>query len=108
MVEDGPNGGLGGMASGFYDAGTNVAYLAGMFVEPAYRGAGVGRRLVEGVEAWARELGAMRMELEVNPELNAAVRLYECCGYERTGRSRVVPPQPSATAIEMSKTLADR
>jgi GNAT superfamily N-acetyltransferase len=105
LVEDGPDGGLVGMATGFYELGTKVGYLAGMFVEPANRGAGVARRLVEAVEAWARKLGATRMELEVNPELNAAVRLYERCGYERTGRSRHLGSQPSAIAIEMSKTL---
>jgi aminoglycoside 6'-N-acetyltransferase I len=34
-----------------------VAFLEGWYVDPDYRGARVGRRLVEAVEAWAREQG---------------------------------------------------
>jgi aminoglycoside 6'-N-acetyltransferase I len=34
-----------------------VAFFEGWYVDPDYRGAGVGRRLVEAVEAWARGQG---------------------------------------------------
>jgi RimJ/RimL family protein N-acetyltransferase len=105
FVEERGDGKLVGMASGFFDPDTHVVYLGGMFVEPANRGVGMGRGLVQAVESWARELGAARVELEVNPDLEAAVRLYERCGYERTGRRRVLSSAPSLTAIEMSKVL---
>jgi GNAT superfamily N-acetyltransferase len=105
LVEDGPNGRLIGMASGFYAPDTRVAEVGGMFVDPAHRRAGVGKHLLEAVEAWARGLGATRIELEVNPELEAALRLYERCGYTRSGSTRALPSQPSATAVRMSKTL---
>ena len=49
FVEDGANGRLVGMAFGFFDPGTRAAYLGGMFVEPANRGAGVGRTLVGAI-----------------------------------------------------------
>jgi GNAT superfamily N-acetyltransferase len=75
LVEEGREGRLIGMASGFYAPDTRVAEVGGMFVEPAHRRGGVGRQLLAAVEAWALGLGATRIELEVNPKLEAALRL---------------------------------
>jgi GNAT superfamily N-acetyltransferase len=106
FVEEDENGDLVGMAVGLFDPAACISYLVGMFVEPASRGSGRGRGLVEAVESWAREVDAIRVELEVNPDLVPAVRLYEGCGYERTGRSRALSSRPDVRVIEMSKTLA--
>jgi len=106
VVEEDENGDLVGMAVGIYDPAARVTYLAGMFVEREKRGSGVGQELVSAIESWARELDATRVELEVNPELTPAVRLYERCGYGRTGRSRALSSRPAVSVIEMSKTLA--
>jgi hypothetical protein len=48
---------------------------------------------------------ATRIELEVNPDMVPAVRLYERCCFERSGRSRALSSRPAVTVIEMSKTL---
>ena len=106
VVEEDENGDLIGMAVGIFDPAARVTHLVGMFVEQGKRGAGVGQGLVQAVESWARELDATRVELEVNPELAPAVRLYERCGYRRTGRSRALSSRPAVSVIEMSKTLA--
>lgn len=106
VVEEDENGDLVGMAVGIFDPAARVTYLVGMFVERGKRGAGIGQELVKAVESWARELGATRMELEVNPELVPAVRLYERCGYGPTGRRRALSSRPAVSVIEMSKTLA--
>jgi GNAT superfamily N-acetyltransferase len=92
------------MVFGFHDPSKDVAYLGGMFVDGQYRRKGIGRRLVEAVESWARLRGARSLELEVNPETAAAVALYEHCGYQRTGNRR--PLTSRRTAIEMAKNLA--
>jgi GNAT superfamily N-acetyltransferase len=105
FVEEADDRSLIGMAFGFFDASEEVVYLGGMFVDPARRGAGVGRRLVEAVESWARERGTQRIELEVNPEMTPALRLYENCGYQPTGNMRQLPSHPSSTAIEMAKPI---
>ena len=91
---------------GLFDPASRVAQLVGMFVEPGERRAGLGRGLVEAVESWARHVDAPRIELEVNPELVPAVRLYERCGFERSGRRRTLSSRAAVTVIEMSKTLA--
>ena len=106
LVAVGEAGEFVGMASGFVtDESPDVAYLVGMFVVPERRGEGIGRPLVAAVEAWAVELGVRRLELEVNPALVAAVRLYERCGFRPTGASRPLPDRPEITVVEMAKEL---
>jgi GNAT superfamily N-acetyltransferase len=105
FVEEDDDGNLVGMAVGLLVPAARVAHLVGMFVEPGKRRAGLGRGLVEAVESWARQVDATRIELEVNPDLVPAVRLYERCGFEWSGRSRALSSRPAVTVIEMSKTL---
>src|SRR5919108_5938955 len=50
-------------------------------VIPAYRGQGVGRRLLERVEAKGRELGCCKLTLEVRDDNRPAQRLYEKVGF---------------------------
>jgi GNAT superfamily N-acetyltransferase len=108
FVEETSDRRLVGMAVGFFDATEKVAAIGGMYVDPEERRTGIGRRLVYAVEAWARERGAERIELEVNPETIPALRLYQSCGYQPTGKSRPLPGHPSATAIEMTKLTLPR
>ena len=105
FVEEAPSGEFVGSAVGFFDPDARLAYLGGMWVDPAHRRLGIGRMLVEQVESWARERGATRIELGVNAATLAAVRLYESCGYEPTGSTRPLPSDPSATVIELAKTI---
>src|SRR5262245_60915321 len=53
-----------------------IAELKRMYVDPAVRGRGVGRALVEALEREARLLGAVRVVLETGTRLMAARRLY--------------------------------
>lgn len=55
-------------------------------VAPTHRGRGIGKSLLEAVEAAAREQGACRVTLEVREDNLAAQRLYERLG--------IVPSQP--------------
>lgn len=57
-------------------------------VHPRARGRGLGRRLVEGLEARMVEAGMARSVLEVNVANEPAIRLYESLGYERVERLR--------------------
>jgi GNAT superfamily N-acetyltransferase len=65
----------------FIDATT--AEVKRMYVAPRARGAGVGREIVQALEAFARERGAHRMVLETGPKQVEAIALYEHAGFAR-------------------------
>jgi len=52
-----------------------------MYVAPDARRRGHGRRLLEGLESAARDLGAARLRLDTGPEQPHAQALYEAAGY---------------------------
>jgi ribosomal protein S18 acetylase RimI-like enzyme len=71
-----------------------------LVVLPMSRGKGTGRRLLETVEAKARELGCCKLTLEVMDKNHLAIRLYQAAGFERYALQ-----EESGAAIFMSKPL---
>lgn len=55
-----------------------MAWIYNMFVEPAHRGRGVARRLIEAMHAWCREQGIERLALNAT---EAGARVYRAIGY---------------------------
>jgi ribosomal protein S18 acetylase RimI-like enzyme len=75
--------------------------LFGMWVDPAFRGAGVGRALVEAVVEQAREAGKHRVVLHVVSGNAAATELYERAGFIPTGRTVPYPHDDQVVEVEM-------
>ncbi|MAT52368.1 MAG: ribosomal-protein-alanine acetyltransferase [Porticoccaceae bacterium] len=65
--------------------GTILARLYSIAVDPACRGGGIARRLMESGEALAEEGGRVFLRLEVSVDNRAAIRLYESMGYQPFG-----------------------
>ena len=59
-----------------------TAELKRMYVTPALRGRGLGRRLVAALEAEARSLGVRRLVLETGVRQAAALALYRATGFQ--------------------------
>jgi GNAT superfamily N-acetyltransferase len=58
-----------------------VVEVKRMYVEPTSRGRGVGRQILDALEAHARRLGASRLVLETGPRQPEAIALYRRAGF---------------------------
>jgi GNAT superfamily N-acetyltransferase len=79
--------------------------LVSMWVDPAARGNGVARTLVEAVVEWARNVGEERVRLWVTAGNDSAYRLYERCGFVATGQRQRLPSNPELTEIAMARPV---
>jgi [ribosomal protein S18]-alanine N-acetyltransferase len=72
-----------------------------VLVPPETRRQGIGRMLVHTVLAWARDLGANEVRLEVRESNAPALRLYEACGFVVAGRRAGYYADPAEDAVLM-------
>ena len=59
------------------------AYLGFMFVDPAYRGKGVNKEIIEALKNWAISQGITEMLLEVYDGNLPAIKAYEKVGFSK-------------------------
>jgi len=64
---------------------SRVAYLEGWFVAAAARRRGVGRRLVEAAEAWARAQGCRELASDSSPGNTASLAAHRAVGFADAG-----------------------
>lgn len=74
---DGEPAGLGGVRH----LDTDVAEVKSMFVAPAHRGIGLGRRILVELERIAAEHGCRAVRLDSSSYLTEAIGLYNSAGY---------------------------
>ena len=72
-----------GSALLFFRRGSALARLYSLATAAAARGRGIGKALLQAVEAEAQYRGATRLRLEVRHGNTAAIQLYERQGYQR-------------------------
>ena len=69
----------------------SIGEIKRMWVAPAARGQGVGRRLLEALEGHARHLGLAVLHLETNRTLHEAQALYRRHGYREVAPFNAEP-----------------
>lgn len=87
------------------EADSSLANLYAMWVDPAARGLGAGRQLVEHVASWAADAGAGRLELCVTEANDPAVTLYRSTGFEPTGGRDELRPGSGIATITLRRPL---
>ena len=64
--------------------GGEVGLIEDMVIAEAWRGRGIGRRLLEAMEAWARTRGLSRLQLLADRHNRPALSFYEALGWSGT------------------------
>jgi GNAT superfamily N-acetyltransferase len=73
-------------------------WLEDLFVRDAARRDGLGRALVEAAVECARSRGCRRIELDVNEDNEAALALYQACGF-------TLEPKPPGRTLFVGRAL---
>lgn len=95
-------GKLVGMLGAFFAEG--ALHLWGMWVHPAYRGRGLGRKMTDRTIGWIDEVHPQtKVLLDVNPDQEAAVRIYHACGFEFNGAQTPLGHHPQAIVRQMAR-----
>jgi len=102
-VEDGAWLGMAGAS--VHPDRSGAVRLWWLWVAPDARGRGLARRLVEARAEWARDLGAVRLELAVAENNEAAKALYQGLGFVPTGERRSMASDPARAGILMARPL---
>jgi ribosomal protein S18 acetylase RimI-like enzyme len=77
--------------------GGRDGFIDDLYLVPAARGRGAGRKLLDFTLARASELGIRTLHLEVEAGNDSATRLYRSAGFEATGRTLMrYPLKPEA------------
>ncbi len=80
--------------------------LANVALKPAFRGRGLGTRLVERVIEVGRERSIETLYLEVRASNSRAIELYRRLGFEDAGRRRDYYNSPREDALVMMRRIA--
>jgi aminoglycoside 6'-N-acetyltransferase I len=92
FVAEGPDGRLCGLLEASIRGSApgctsdRIGYLEGWYVDPAWRDQGLGRRLVEAAEAWARAAGCREMASDTTPGYPLSPGAHEALGYQEVAR----------------------
>ena len=63
-----------------------IGSLEAWYVDPAWRQHGIGRRLVQAAEEWARSVGCYEMASDTTPEYTISPKAHAALGYQEVER----------------------
>lgn len=87
--------------------GERLGEFKHMYIRPAYRGQGLGRRLLEYAIGQSSAMGHARLRLETGRFMQTAQALYRSCGFREIPAypENEVPPQLAHDWVFMEKPL---
>jgi ribosomal protein S18 acetylase RimI-like enzyme len=80
------------------------AQMISMWVDPAFRRASVGKKLIDAVVEWNRLREIREIRLMVT---HGAIAFYERLGFSKTGVTEPYPNDPAIVEYEMAMTLSE-
>jgi GNAT superfamily N-acetyltransferase len=83
------------------DLGSGSCEMKRLYIRPAHRGRGLGRRLCESLIAEAHRIGYRAMKLDTVPQMHDAQRLYDRLGFRDTP-PYCENPVPGARFMELT------
>lgn len=84
------------------EASPQEAHIVSMWVDPAFRRAGVGKVLIDAAVAWSLSRGVREVKLMVTSVNQGAIAFYERIGFRMTGVTGPYPHDPAVTEYEMA------
>lgn len=82
-----------------------TGHVISMWVDPAYRRAGVGAMLIEALKNWAQAHGAEELTLMVTSVNQGAMDFYRRVGFQMSGKTGPYPNDPAVIEHEMVLSL---
>jgi ribosomal protein S18 acetylase RimI-like enzyme len=90
---------------GAEDGTADSAERISLWMDPAYRGCGLGRQLVEQIIAWAHAQQLRHLELWVTEHNSAAIDLYTRSGFRLEGECQPFPADTPLSELRMVQAL---
>jgi len=81
-------------------------HVISMWVDPAFRRAGVGKMLIDALGQWAGTRGLRELRLMVTSVNRGAIEFYERLGFGMSGAIRPYPNDPAIVEYEMLRPLS--
>lgn len=96
---------VGSVAVRHVGPGPEICEMKRLYIRPAGRGTGLGRRLAEAIISEARQIGYLRMRLDTDPGMVAARHIYHSLGF-RSIDNYNRDPIPGTLFMELDLTQA--
>ena len=87
--------------------GVPRGHVISMWVDPAFRRAGLGKILIDALAGWAKSRGLRELKLMVTSVNRGAIDFYQRIGFRMSGKTGPYPNDPAVIEYEMLLPLED-